>query len=53
MLEDVVGEKRSYAGTFLRPVLARGSGRGKPRKRAEAAEWFKPSALGEESGERH
>jgi excinuclease ABC subunit A len=36
--EDIVREKRSYTGTFLKPVLARGSGRGKPRKRVEAAE---------------
>jgi excinuclease ABC subunit A len=36
--EDVVREKRSYTGAFLKPVLARGSGRGKPRKRVEAAE---------------
>ncbi len=36
--EDVVREKRSYTGAFLKPVLARGSGRAKPRKRVEAAE---------------
>jgi excinuclease ABC subunit A len=36
--EDIVREKRSYTGAFLKPVLARGSGRGKPRKRVEAAE---------------
>jgi excinuclease ABC subunit A len=36
--EDVVREKRSYTGAFLKPVLARGGGRGKPRKRVEAAE---------------
>ncbi len=36
--EDVVREKRSYTGAFLKPVLAHGSGRGKPRKRVEAAE---------------
>jgi excinuclease ABC subunit A len=35
--EDIVREKRSYTGAFLKPVLARGSGRGK-RKRVEAAE---------------
>ena len=34
--EDVVREKRSYTGAFLKPVLARG-GR-KPKKRVEAAE---------------
>jgi excinuclease ABC subunit A len=32
--EDIVREKRSYTGAFLKPVL----GRGKPRKRVEAAE---------------
>jgi len=36
--EDIVREKRSYTGAFLKPVLARGAGRGKPRKRVEAAE---------------
>ena len=36
--EDVVRKKRSYTGAFLKPVLARGSVRGKPRKRVEAAE---------------
>jgi excinuclease ABC subunit A len=36
--EDVVREKRSYTGAFLKPVLARGSGRGKPKRRVEAAE---------------
>jgi excinuclease ABC subunit A len=36
--EDIVQEKRSYTGQFLKPVLARGSGRDKPRKRVEAAE---------------
>jgi excinuclease ABC subunit A len=38
--EDIVREKRSYTGQFLKPVLARGvegSGR-RPRKRIEAAE---------------
>jgi excinuclease ABC subunit A len=36
--EDIVREKRSYTGTFLKPVLARrGADRGK-KKRAEAAE---------------
>jgi excinuclease ABC subunit A len=35
--EDVVREKRSYTGAFLKPVLARGAG-GKRRKRVEAAE---------------
>jgi hypothetical protein len=38
MSEDVVREKRSHTGAFLKPVLARGSGRGEPRKRVEAAE---------------
>ncbi len=36
--EDVVREKRGYTGAFLKPVLARGSGRGKSKKRVEAAE---------------
>jgi hypothetical protein len=36
--EDIVREKRSYTGAFLKPVLARGSGRGKPKRRIEAAE---------------
>jgi excinuclease ABC subunit A len=35
--EDICAVKRSYTGQFLKPVLARGSGR-KPRKRVEAAE---------------
>jgi excinuclease ABC subunit A len=36
--EDVVREKRSYTGQFLKPVLARrGAERGK-KKRVEAAE---------------
>jgi excinuclease ABC subunit A len=35
--EDIAAVKRSYTGQFLKPVLARGSGR-KPRKRVEAAE---------------
>jgi excinuclease ABC subunit A len=34
--EDVVREKRSYTGAFLKPVLARGGRR--PKKRVEAAE---------------
>jgi excinuclease ABC subunit A len=34
--EDIVREKRSYTGAFLKPVLARGGG--KRRKRVEAAE---------------
>jgi excinuclease ABC subunit A len=34
--EDIVREKRSYTGAFLKPVLARGGGRRK--KRVEAAE---------------
>ena len=38
--EDIVREKRSYTGQFLKPVLARGSDSagGRPRKRIEAAE---------------
>ena len=36
--EDIVREKRSYTGPFLKPVLARRGERGKPRKRVEAAE---------------
>jgi hypothetical protein len=36
--EGVVREKPSYTGAFLQPVLAGGSGHGKPRKRVEAAE---------------
>ena len=38
--EDIVREKRSYTGAFLKPVLARGadSARGRRRKRIEAAE---------------
>jgi len=35
--EDIVREKRSYTGAFLKPVLARGSG-GKRKRRVEAAE---------------
>jgi excinuclease ABC subunit A len=35
--EDVVREKRSYTGAFLKPVLARGTG-GKRKRRVEAAE---------------
>jgi excinuclease ABC subunit A len=34
--EEIVREKRSYTGAFLKPVLARGGG--KRRKRVEAAE---------------
>ena len=34
--EDVLRVKRSYTGEFLKPALARGSGRGK--KQVEAAE---------------
>jgi excinuclease ABC subunit A len=34
--EDIVREKRSYTGAFLKPVLARGGG--KRRKRVQAAE---------------
>ena len=38
--EDIVREKRSYTGAFLKPVLARGgeSASGRRRKRIEAAE---------------
>jgi excinuclease ABC subunit A len=38
--EDIVPEKRSYTGAFLKPVLARGadSAGGRRRKRIEAAE---------------
>jgi excinuclease ABC subunit A len=36
--EDVVKEKRSYTGQFLKPVLARKSVSGGKRKRVEAAE---------------
>jgi excinuclease ABC subunit A len=38
--EDIVREKRSYTGAFLKPVLARGSDSagGRRRKRIEAAE---------------
>ena len=36
--EDIVREKRSYTGAFLKPVLARGDTGGKRRKRVEAAE---------------
>jgi excinuclease ABC subunit A len=38
--EDIVREKRSYTGAFLKPVLARGadSAGGRRRKRIEAAE---------------
>jgi excinuclease ABC subunit A len=38
--EDIVREKRSYTGQFLKPVLARGAegARGRRRKRIEAAE---------------
>ena len=36
--EDVVKEKRSYTGQFLKPVLARKSVGGGKRKRVEAAE---------------
>jgi len=35
--DDIVREKRSYTGAFLKPVLAR-RGAGKPKKRVEAAE---------------
>jgi excinuclease ABC subunit A len=38
--EDIVREKQSYTGQFLKPVLARGaqSAGGRRRKRIEAAE---------------
>jgi excinuclease ABC subunit A len=36
--EDIVREKRSYTGQFLKPVLARGSASGKRKRRIEAAE---------------
>src|ERR1700728_3512710 len=36
--EDVVREKRSYTGAFLKPVLARGGGKRRKKKRVEAAE---------------
>ena len=38
--EDIVREKRSYTGQFLKPVLARAadSAGGRRRKRIEAAE---------------
>jgi excinuclease ABC subunit A len=38
--EEIVREKRSYTGQFLKPVLARGaqSPGGRRRKRIEAAE---------------
>jgi excinuclease ABC subunit A len=36
--EDIVREKRSYTGQFLKPVLARGSGSAKRKRRIEAAE---------------
>jgi excinuclease ABC subunit A len=38
--EDIVREKRSYTGQFLKPVLARGSDNAgtRRRKRIEAAE---------------
>ena len=36
--EDIVREKRSYTGAFLKPVLARGGSAASARKRVEAAE---------------
>ena len=36
--EDIVREKRSYTGAFLKPVLARGSADRGKKKRVEAAE---------------
>jgi excinuclease ABC subunit A len=36
--EDIVREKRSYTGQFLKPVLARSSPARAKKKRVEAAE---------------
>jgi excinuclease ABC subunit A len=36
--EDIVREKRSYTGAFLKPVLARGGASAKRKRRIEAAE---------------
>ena len=36
--EEIVREKRSYTGAFLKPVLARRSGERGKKKRVEAAE---------------
>jgi excinuclease ABC subunit A len=36
--EDIVREKRSYTGAFLKPVLARGAAGAKRKRRIEAAE---------------
>jgi excinuclease ABC subunit A len=36
--EDVVREKRSYTGQFLKPVLARRGAEPRKKKRVEAAE---------------
>jgi excinuclease ABC subunit A len=36
--EDIVREKRSYTGAFLKPVLARCGGECGKKKRVEAAE---------------
>ena len=36
--EDIVREKRSYTGAFLKPVLARGASNAKRKRRIEAAE---------------
>ena len=36
--EDIVREKRSYTGTFLRDVLKRREPAGKAKRRIEAAE---------------
>jgi excinuclease ABC subunit A len=36
--EDIVREKRSYTGQYLKPVLARGSASAKRKRRIEAAE---------------
>jgi excinuclease ABC subunit A len=36
--EAIVQEKRSYTGAFLKPVLARGAGNAKRKRRIEAAE---------------
>jgi excinuclease ABC subunit A len=36
--EDIVREKRSYTGQYLKPVLARGAANQKRKRRIEAAE---------------
>jgi len=37
-VNDIVREKRSYTGAFLKPVLARGASSTKRKRRVEAAE---------------